>query len=52
MEEANAKQRWGRKKEDEMKDMDEMERKEAEEEDVRNRQMYDMEGNVLDYGRM
>ena len=52
MEEANAKQRWGRKKEDERRDLTEDEKKTAEEEDVRGRQVYDMEGNTLEFSKL
>merc|ERR1712030_88817 len=52
MEEANAKQRWGRKKEDERADMTEEEKKIDDEEDIRRRQIYDMEENTLDYAKL
>ena len=52
MEEANAKQRWGRMKEDEMVDLTENEKKTKDEEDVWGRQIYDMRGNVLEFSKM
>ena len=52
MEEANAKQRWGRKKEDERADMTEDEKKINDDDDIRRRQIYDMEENTLDYAKL